>query len=181
MQKLSAAGLGALRWTRTGEAHSYQLKSGDDTVATLHWPNPVGTLATAEAEEVRWTLKRGGFLSPMVSVRDAGTGHDVAVLHVHLNTSLLQVSGGATYRWSRTGFWVPAWEMRDANGVELVNFEPVREEARLQGGLVEVSPLGRASPDLLLFLVIGWYFIVQSWIEDEAVAASKALLNATTG
>ncbi len=181
MKKLSDADIDSLRWTRMGEPHTYQLQSGTDPVATLHWERPVETHAIAEAEGVRWALKRSGFLSPMVAVRDTGAGKDVALLHVHLNSSLLQAVGGATYRWSRTGFWVPAWEFRDPAGVELVDFEPVREGSRLDGGLVEVSPAGKADPNLLLLLVLGWYFIVQAWIEDDAVAASRAILDATSG
>ena len=177
MQKLTEADMDGLRWTRTGEPHSYQLKSGTDPVATLHWEKPVETHATAEAEGAHWSLKRSGFVSPVVTVRDITTGTDLALLHVHLRNSLLQVAGGATYRWTRTGFWIPAWEFQDTGGNELVDFEPVREGSRLDGGLVGVSPAGRADPNLLLLLVLGWYFIVQSWIEDDTVAASHAILD----
>jgi hypothetical protein len=181
MKSLSTADLDSLRWTRSGGPHSYQLQSGTDPVATLHWEGSVETLATAEAEGAHWTLRRSGFLAPLVHVRQAESGKDLAVLHVHLNSSLLQVAGGATYRWTRTGFWVPAWEFQDAAGKELVDFEPVRQETRLEGGLLEVTPEGRSDPNLLLLLVLGWYFIVQSWIEDDAVAASRAILDATSG
>jgi hypothetical protein len=177
MKKLSDADMDGLRWTRTGEPHSYQLKSGADPIATLHWEKPVETQAKAEAEGASWHLKRSGFLSPVVTARDEETGKDIALLHVHLGTSLLRVAGGSTYRWNRTGFWVPAWEFKDPTGKEVVDFEPVREEARLEGGLVTVGPAGRADPNLLLLLVLGWYFIVQAWIEDEAVAASHAILD----
>jgi hypothetical protein len=181
MKKLSDADLDDLRWTRAGEPHTYQLISGADTVATLHWERPVETHAAAEAEGIHWTLKRSGFVSPTVSVLDLSTGKDLALLHVHLSNSILQVAGGATYRWARTGFWIPAWEFQDPAGRELVDFDPVREGARLDGGLLEVTPAGRADPNLLLLLVLGWYFIVQSWIEDEAVAASRATLDAISG
>lgn len=169
-----------LRWTRTDEPHSYQLKSGTDPVATLHWEKPVETQATATAEGAVWTLKRSGFLYPAVTVRDTTNDTDLGVLHVHLKNSLLQVPGGAIYRWVRTGFWVPAWEFQDAAGKEIVDFEPVRAEVRLEGGLVGVSPEGRADPNLLLLLVLGWYFIVQSWVEDEAVTTSHAVLDAAS-
>jgi hypothetical protein len=181
MQKLSDANMDGLRWTRSGEPHSYQLKSGSDPVASLHWEKPVETVATAEAEGAQWSLKHSGFLAPTVTVRDRTVEKDLAVLHVHLNNSVLQVAGGRTYRWIRTGFWIPAWEFQEVGGKELVDFEPVREEARLEGGLVGVSPAGRADPNLLLMLVVGWYFIVQSWIEDDAVAASRAILDAASG
>lgn len=181
MQKLTDADLGTLRWTRTGAAHSYQLSSGPDPIATLHWAKAYGTLATAESLGARWTLKRSGFLNPVVTVRDATSGKDLAALHVHLKTNLLQLPGGATYRWSRTGFWVPSWHFEDPAGIELVNFEAVRAVAHLEGGLIVVSPAGRSCPDLLLLLVLGWYFIFQSWIEDEAAAASVAVLSAASG
>lgn len=181
MPILSDANLDGLRWTRGSEPHSYQLRSGSDPIATLHWDRAVETVATAEAEGMVWTVRRSGFLAPAVTVRDRTTEKELAILHVHLNHSVLQVAGGATYRWTRTGFWVPAWEFQSLTGSELVDFEPVREEAHLEGGLVSVSPEGRKDPNLLLFLVVGWYFIVQSWIEDEAVAASRAVLDATSG
>jgi hypothetical protein len=177
MKKLPDADMDGLRWTRSGEPQSYQLKSGEDPVATLHWDKPAETLAVAQADGVEWTLKRTGFLGPVVTVHDSAAGKDLASLHVHLSASLLQVAGGGTYRWIRTGFWIPAWEFQDTTGKELVDFEPVREEARLEGGLVGVSPTGRKDPNLLLLLVLGWYFIVQAWIEDEAVAASHAILD----
>ncbi len=176
MQKLTDADMDGLRWTRTGEPHSYQLKSGTDPVASLHWEGAVESHAAAEAEGAHWTLKRSGFLATVVTVRDTATGEELASLHVHLGSSLLQVVGGATYRWTRTGFWVPAWEFQDTGGQELVDIEPVREGARLDGGLVGVSPAGRTDPNLLLLLVLGWYFIVQAWVEDEAVAASHAII-----
>lgn len=181
MQALSEATLDGLRWTRSGEPHTYQLTSGTDPVATLHWERPAEALATAEGAGTRWTLHRRGFVAPTVTIRDAAKDQDVALLHVHLNSSVLQVAGGAAYRWVRTGFWIPAWEFQDLRGREVVDFEPVRQEARLEGGLVEVSPSGRADPNLLLLLVVGWYFIVQSWIEDDAVAASRAVLDAVSG
>ena len=179
MKTLSDTDLGSLRWTRADEPHTFQLVSGTETVATLHWDRPAETHASAEAEGIHWTLKRSGFLSPTVPVQDARDGKQLALLHVHLSNSLLQVAGGATYRWTRTGFWIPAWEFQDPAGRELVDFEPVREGTRLDGGLLEVTTAGRADANLLLLLVLGWYFIVQSWFEDEAVAASRVILDAS--
>jgi hypothetical protein len=181
MQRVGDSDLDSFRRERSGEAHSYRLTAGSGLVATLHWSNALGTLATAEGEGFKWTIKRTGFLSPRVSVREASTGRERAVLHIHLHTNLLQVPGGGSYRWLRTGFWVPAWEFQDASGRELLDIEPVREESQLKGGLVEVAAEGKTNPELLLLLVVGWYFIVQSWIEDEAVAASRAILDATSG
>ncbi len=181
MKRLSEVDTSDLRWTRTGEGHTYRLVSGSEAVASLHWQKSVGSLATAETAEGRWTLKRGGFMSPTVSVRDAEHGQDLAILHVHWNVSTLTARGGAVFRWTRIGFWVPAWQVTDQAGAELVHFEPVRKDSHLEGGLALVAPRGRTIPELLLLLVLGWYFIVLAWIEDQAVAASGRVLAATAG
>lgn len=181
MQPLSATEMEGLRWTKGPEAHSYHLSSGKDPIATLRWERPVESLAAAEAAGVKWTLRRHGFVRPIVAVHDADSGKPVAELHVHVSQSLVQLSSGTVYRWARTGFWIPAWEFQTAEGKELASFEPVREEARLAGGLVSVAAEGRSDPNLLLLLVLGWYFIVQAWTEDEAVAASRTILDAVSG
>jgi hypothetical protein len=180
MQTLAATDMDGLRWTRIGSSHSYELKSGPDPVATLHWDRTAETVALAEGVGIKWTLRRRGFVNPIVEVRDSEANKELAALHMHLRNSLLQLPGGPSYRWVRTGFWIPAWEFQNASGTELVDFEPVREESRLAGGLVGVSAEGRTDPNLLLLLVLGWYFIVQTWAEDEAVAASHAVLDAAS-
>jgi hypothetical protein len=179
MKHLADVDSGSLRWSRAGAGHSYELLAGSDVLATLRWRKALGSLAVAETAEGTMSLKRAGFLSPYVSVQEP-SGKVLASLHVHWNASSLHVASGELYRWMRLGYWVPAWRFDDRSGNELVNFEPVRRENRLEGALVVVSERGRAVPDLLLLLVLGWYFIVLSWIEDEAVAASGAVLRATT-
>ncbi len=181
MEPIATADLDSLRWVRSGTGRSFQLLSGATPVASLQWERGWGTEAAVDSAAGRWTVRRAGFLSPAVTVVGTDPAKPLASLHAHLHQSTIQLDGGRTYRWSRAGFWVPAWELDDASGAEVVNVEPVREGRHLQGGLLEVGPGGRSNPDLLVLLVVSWYFVVLSWFEDEVGEGSEAILDAVSG
>ena len=60
------------------------LRSGQDLYATLTWVKVFGSLAEASTADGRFTLKRGGFLRPYVTIRDASLENDIAVLKIGL-------------------------------------------------------------------------------------------------
>jgi hypothetical protein len=165
---LSTVDRSAMRWLRTREhPDAFSLLSGDATVATVEWAQHGGSLATARTASGAWTLKRGGFLNPHVTVR---SGEELrARLSVHLNYHQIDVVGGPAYRFHRAGVLVPAWQVSTAEGSEVLHLEPVREGRHLSAGAVVVDPASGELPDLLLLTVIAWYFIVLAWFEDEAV------------
>ncbi len=172
----------ALRWIRTSvEPPAYSLLSGDRPLVDLRWERPTGSLATARSSGGTWSLKRGGFLGPHVTIRTSPDGTDLARLEVHLRQGVLDVLGGRSYRLRRAGLLVPAWQVTDATGRRLAHIEPVRVDSRLEGGSVEVAPEARGLADLPLLLVVGWYFIVLAWFEDEALAASSRFLDVVSG
>ena len=174
----SAVDVSALRWMRTsGEPPAFSLLSGDRPLAVLRWTRPTGSLATAETSAGSWSLKRGGFLTPHVTIRDASGRADVGRLEVHLRQGILDLVGRRSFRLRRAGLLVPAWQVTDSGGALLAHIEPVRENSRLEGGSVEVEEAARTLPDLPLLLVVGWYFIVLAWFEDEALAASTRVLD----
>jgi hypothetical protein len=182
MKSVTDVDPGSIRWVRShDDRHEYDLESGDDVLATLRWDGAVGSKATAESALGRWTLKRSGFLNPLIVVRDTGSGKDIAHLRAHPSHSSLILSDGQRLEWNRAGLMVPGWHFVDAKGREIVSFEPGRVNLKLEGGLVTISPEGGKLPELTLMLIVGWYFIVLAWIEDQAVAASSALLSATVG
>ncbi len=148
---------------------AFDLASGDARVAGLRWARHGGSLATAEVSTGTWTLKRGGFLNPRLTVRVAGTETEVARLSAHLSSHRVEVRGGHSYALHRAGLLVPAWKVSTEGGAEILHIEPVREGRKLEGGAVLVSSTGVADPDLLLLAVVSWYFIVLAWFEDEAL------------
>lgn len=172
-----------LRWLRDEEnPMAFTLTSGETAIAKLHWARHGGSLASAETSTGTWTLKRGGFLNPHVTVRLTGEESDIARISAHLSSHRIQVRGGATYRFHRAGFLVPAWTISTEDGREILHIEPVRQGRKLEGGAVLSTPEGIRLPDLLLLAVAGWYFIVLAWFEDEAlVPLEGAEYTAPTG
>ena len=171
----------AMRWIRpVADKQSYELRAGDTLLARLEWAGRVGSLAHATTADQTWTLKRGGFLQPHVTVRDAG-GQDRARLSMHLSAGTLEVPGGGAYRFRRAGLLVPAWQFWDPAGRQIVHIEPVAERTRLSGGLIQVDPEFAKHPVLPLLVTVGWYFIVLAWFEDEAARASETILAAASG
>ena len=170
LQPFSAVDRTNLRWLRTGEhPAAFSLLSGDTTVATLTWESGDRSLATLRTASEEWTLKRGGFLNPHITVRVQA---DVrARLSVHMNYHQIDVAGGRSYRFHRAGLLVPAWKVTSRAGQEVLHVEPAREGRRLSAGAVVVPPDATDLPDLMLLTVLSWYFIVLAWFEDETVEA----------
>jgi len=165
---LSSVDHSALRWLRTRDhPAAFALLSGETTVATLEWAQHGGSLATLRTASGEWTLKRGGFLNPHITVRVGET--TTARLSVHLNYHQIDVVGGPTYRFHRAGVLVPAWQVTTPAGKEVLHVEPAREGRHLRAGAVVVAPDALELAELLLLAGLSWCFIVLAWFEDEAV------------
>jgi hypothetical protein len=158
---------GPLEWSHVEGTHSYELLVGNQHFATLAWQAGSGSIATADSSEGRWTLKRRGFLWPGITVRNAATRQEMAVLRAQWRESTIQLADGRTFRWTRSGFRDPSWKVTDSLGSELLTFEPKRQGKHLRGCSVVCSPSANNQPALLLLLVLGWYFIVLAWVEEH--------------
>jgi hypothetical protein len=165
---LSSVDRSALRWLRGQESPvTFSLLSGDSTAVTLEWGPKGGSLAVARSASEEWTLKRGGFLNPHITVRSGE--RTLARLSVHMNHHQIDLPEGRSYRFHRAGILVPAWQVTSPTGKEVLHVEPVREGRHLRAGAVLVAPDAMDLPELLLLVVLSWYFIVLAWFEDEAV------------
>lgn len=165
---LSAVDRSTLRWIRARDhPDAFSLLAGETPVATVEWQQRGGSLATAHSSSGDWSLKRGGFLNPHITVRSGEV--DLARFSVHLNFHQIDVLGGRSYRFHRVGFLVPAWQVSSRDGKEVLHVEPVREGRHLRAGAVVVAPEATDLPELLLLSVLSWYFIVLAWFEDEAM------------
>jgi hypothetical protein len=168
--------LAALRWVRAADSPMvFRLSSGDRPLLELRWAERTGSLARAETASDRWTLKRGGFLNPNVTLRAGESRTELARISVHLNHHSIRFTGGRSYRFHRAGVLVPAWQVTTDDGQELAHIEPVREGRKLSGGAVLVSADGRACQDIAALIVLTWYFIVLAWFEDETLVPFEEL------
>ncbi|MCI4361453.1 MAG: hypothetical protein L3J91_07080 [Thermoplasmata archaeon] len=181
IQPFTAADPTAMRWIRPeAERHAYELRAGDALLARVVWAHSVGSLAHVSLAGAELSLKRGGFLQPHVTLRDA-SGADLGRLAMHFQHGTMTLSGGRGFLFRRAGIFVPAWQISDAQQRPLVHIEPVADRARLQGGIVQVDPGFAQDPALATLVVMGWYFIVLAWFEDETLRASESVLSAASG
>ncbi len=161
----------ALRWLRTSEAPAeFTLLSGEAEVAKISWARVGGSLATCRTAEATWTLKRAGFLAPSILVRAAPDAPPVARLWAHLRSHEILVRDGPRYRLRHVSHLLPSWKLATDLGKEVLHVEPVAERGSLRGGAVLASE-GRDRPEALLLVVLTWYFVVLSWLEDELIEA----------
>jgi hypothetical protein len=127
---------------------SYELRAGEEVVATLAWGKSWGTLATAQTAEGAWTFKRSGFWQQRVGVRPIGSDHDVATFVPDwMGNGILTVEGERTFRWAGKGFWglEKLWQEREG-APPLIGFKRVgglKTEAR-----VLLSPVAAALPEI---------------------------------
>jgi hypothetical protein len=185
---MASVDLTALRWLRSSaEPAEFTLSAGDHSVAVLRWAKGGGSMASAETTDRRWTFQRVGFLTTHLTLRADGSTVDAARIRIHVGLHKdeyyhqIEFTGGAKYRFHRTGVQVPAWQVTSETATELVHIEPVREERKLLGAAVLVSPEGRASPDLAALLAFTWYFIALVWYEDEALLPLEQVMSGLEG
>jgi hypothetical protein len=168
MDDFAHAPLDHLEWVNSGTDDAFQLSAGDRTFATLEWKKGTETVAQVSSVHGPWTLRRRGFLAPAIVVRDSVQGTELAALSVRWRESLVHLAGGPTFRWVDSGFWSPRWKFIDEQGAPVIQFEPRQGHGRgLERGLLSFGPGAQPTPELLLLLVLGWYFVVLVWAEQE--------------
>ena len=149
-----------LRWVQPHVLdRRYELRHGDEPVATLAFRSAFGSLATGRSADGSWTFKRIGFWQTQATVRAEDALHDLAVFE-H-NTW----RGGGTLRlaWGRsilvtTSLWQSKIEFQLADDHVLFRYLTkgfLRQESRL-----EVMPSLKSFPEMPWLLLFGWYLVV---------------------
>ncbi len=161
---------------RALERH-YELKSDGTLFATLTWIKVFGSLAEASSCDGHFTLKRGGFLKPYVTIRDAALDNDIAMLRIGMfRHGTLEFTNGKRLTLVSKRFWGFEWELSDENGMRICSVR-MRTSLTKRTGEVVIHEAVRRDRDLMTMLVICWYAMVL--MSDEA-AASGAATSATT-
>jgi hypothetical protein len=168
-----------MKWIQINAAErTYELRAGNDTVATLRWQKAGGSLALGESADGKWSFKRTGFFDPKVTVRAAKTESDIAVFTPDwfAGRGTLELAGGAEYRWVTTSFWRSQMAFCNKAGQPLVHYKPEWPEL-LAAAKVEIAPAGAAVSELSLLTVLGWYFML---LMAEDTMATSALAGIAT-
>lgn len=153
----------------------YELRCGDESVATLSFRSAFGSLAVARADGVTWTFKRVGFWKPAATVRVEGEPTDLATFahDTWKGGGSLRLADGRALRVT-TNMWQSKIEFLGPDDGALFRYETegfIRREAALK-----VMPGLARMPEMPWLLLFGWYLVVML---HENSAASVAVISAT--
>ena len=167
----------SLKWSQPNAMIRYhELRSDGGLYATVKWKKMFGSLAVGECREGKFTLKRGGFLKPYVTVRKGNLDSNLAVMRfrsgsVLVNTVLspggvLEFEAGHRFEFNRLSFWKSRWAFTDESGVQLVTFD--RKNKGKPSGSITLRCDPREIDDINVLLILGWYVIILNYEEEEA-------------
>jgi hypothetical protein len=150
----------------------HQLTLDGREVGSLRFETSLGSRATGECGPSKWTFKRTGFLSPRVSVREAGSDSDIAIFTPSWTGSgWVAFSAGRRYHLRPTNFWATEWAFETADGTPAII---VRGPHGLfkQGGYATVAQTVAGLPEAPVLLLLIWYLRVLMNEDASAVAAT---------
>ena len=169
------AGNTELIWTQPKAMKmAYDLRAGDEVVATLEFRNSFGSFATGASADGRWTFKRQGFFRPTVTVRVEGSETDLAVFKDRTWT------GGGTIEFPdgrhllvSTNFWHTRYEIVTDTESPLVSFRRTAGVFHLSSAMT-IHPAAADLPDLAWLGILGWYLKILMYRDQSAavIAAS---------
>jgi hypothetical protein len=157
---------------------TYELRAGDDVVATLRWEKAWGSLVTAVTAKRQWTFKRVGFLHPRVTIRQAGSESDLALVELRWHGGGdVQFANGRRFHWRNTSFWRGEWAFITLEGEKLIQFKHRFSLTKMKGH-VEIEAGARALPELSLLAALGWYLM--GLMSEDAAATTIIVSSAST-
>lgn len=152
-------------------SREFDLRDGNDLVATLKWHRPLGSLATGETASGAWTFKRAGFLRPRVEIWTVSPKAEFAQFEAGwAGGGRLLLPHDRGYYWRQRRFWQNEWAFEDEHGAVALTFN---SDSFVLKRTVYVRLLGSGyGADRPLLAVLGLYLMVLSG--DEATAALLA-------
>ncbi len=171
MQKIATRSDQALQWRQPNMFKmEYELRAGEELVATLRFRSSFGTLATAQSADGCWTFKRVGFFQNHVTVRVCDSETDLAVFknNTWKGGGTLILPDGREYLVT-TIFWQTEYGFKTAGGESLVNFKS-KMGLLDHSAEVEILPAGKNLPELPWMVLLGWYLAVM--MSNDATTAA---------
>jgi hypothetical protein len=164
-----------LEWRQPEARHRfYQLNRNGETVATLRFEKRSGSLATGEYAQKQWTLKRTGFLSPRVLVREAGSDVDLATFTPGwTGCGWVTFASGRRYHLRSTNFWATEWAFEAEDGSPTVMLTGPHGVFK-QGGHASVTESAAGLPETPVMLLLIWYLRILMNEDASAVAVIAA-------
>ncbi|HWM91609.1 MAG TPA: hypothetical protein VN493_12655 [Thermoanaerobaculia bacterium] len=160
-----------LRWNQPrAPKMEYELRAGEELVATLRFRSSWGSFATAESADGCWTFKRVGFWQTRVTVRPCESEAEIATFRQGTWSAggTLELPDGRKYLAS-TNFWQTQYEIQTESGEPLIRFRTggvLRMTAQM-----EIEPMAAELPELPWMAMLGFYLAVMMRNDSAAAAA----------
>ena len=174
MRKLSELAGMPLKWVQpsTVKKH-YELRAGDEPVATLQFRSLFGSYAIGASAEGRWTFKRVGFWQTRATVRTAGSETEIASFRNGTWSSggTLTLADGRELL-ATTNFWKSKMVFQDEQQAQLIQFE--NHGVLRLSSIVEIRPKAVNMPELPWIVMLGWYLCIKMSEDSTGAAAGAA-------
>ncbi len=160
---------GPLVWKQgAASQRHWELHAGSELIADLDFLKTFGTLARGRTAAGAWTLKRTGFMSPVVTARREGENEDCALYHPNFSASQgqLRLGTGEPFEFRLGGVWSRSAILMDNGRREVFRIHLKGEFTA--GATVEVRQ--PETPAIELLLLMTWYVLVLQ-MQDEALRA----------
>lgn len=157
-------------WTRPKLlSRVWELRAGDEVVATLESRSWLGVHMTGETAAGRWDLRHEGLLRGRAVLRREGEEAERLVFRPGwFGAGEIRRAGGEPLLWKRGDVWGRRWRLLDRDGHAQLEF--TRRPAFLKSSTaVEASDAGRALGDLAELVLLGFFLV--RMLERQAHAA----------
>ena len=164
-----------MEWRQPGALRRfYQLTQDGREIASLRFEKSCGSLASGECGQARWTFKRIGFLSPKISVREAGSETDLAQFTAGwMGTGWVVFNAGRRYYLRHTNFWGTEWAFEAEDGTAAVSLSG-NQGLLKHGASVTLGQATAGLPEAPVMLLLIWYLRVLMNADASAAAVVAA-------
>lgn len=137
----------------------WELRAGDEVVATLESRSWLGVRMTGETAAGRWELRHEGLLRGRAVLRREGEDADHLVFGPGwFGAGEVRCADGEPLAWKRGDFLGRRWRMLDRDGH--VQLEFTRRPAFMKSSVaVEASDAGRKRAELPELVLLGFYLL----------------------
>ena len=172
MKKISTVIGREARWTQPKAfKQEFELRVGDELVATLRFPRTFSSDATGESADGCWQFKRTGVFSHTIAIKDCNTDKEVGTFRSSWKCSrgTLELPDGKTFR-AGSNLWQSRFTFTGSSDeplIELKNSGCLHHSAG-----VHISTHAAKMPELPLLVILGWYLDVTAQNDAAVVAAA---------
>lgn len=162
-----------LKWIQPhATRRAFELRDGEEMVATLGFRSAFGSFATAQTADGSWTFKRVGFWQTRVTICPAGSENEIAAFKNNTWSAggTLELADGRSYR-ANTNFWMTRYAFEDKAGEPLIQFTKIGGTFH-RSSLAVVSPAAANLAETPWMVALGWYLAIK--MQDDAAGAGAA-------